>query len=209
MSIETIVQELTEELERPDLTKKLENFVPQALRQAHGTKCFSRDIGKIVLTDFTIDSAGIVQVPLPKLRKIISLRFFRQVLEGGTLVNEITPVHEYVNGNDLNTEYDYYGIKISHTFTIMGGELVLTAVPTDAKAIEVKALVWTKIDRYQVTDALTTDSWIAEEFPEYIKSILRAKIAFIIDKNALLQFANSELTVVRKDFINSQIGAFE
>lgn len=209
MTIETIISELLEELERPDLAVKTEKFVPEALRFAHSIRKFSKDLKDIIVVDPEITEEDRVSLSittdLPKMRAINSIELYQGYTEPTTDLflpnNKIPRPTEFKNRAELNSVYDYYGFKHRYIYTVVGREVVLEGVDQQTKAMRFRCFVWPAITRDDVTQKLTTDSWIVDDWPEIIKAKLRDKLTYVIDKKDFKQSAQQDLKIAMEDIL--------
>lgn len=215
MSIDTIIDELTEELERPDLYSISETFIPACIREAHAIRRWTKDLAFSVVPDPEVDEDNRVRLSrvseFPGMRDITQVKLYAGYTEPvtGTYLpfNEIPLSGEgFKNRNEMNDIKDYYGIRYQHLYSIVGTELLLQGVDSSTKAIEFKMLFWPTITRSQVDNKLTTTSWIVEEAPEVVKAYLRQKLAGVIQKERLIQTAQGTTRILREDLINSNEG---
>lgn len=216
MSITTIVTELLDELERPDLQKKCQTFVPQAIRFAHSARLFSKDLTTTVVADPVVTDSNRVSLSLiddlPRLRKVFQLNFYAgysEPLPGDySPFNEILVDQPYRNRAEMNDVKDYYGFQYKNVYAMAGDQLVIDGADKQTKALAIRYFAWPEISINEVTREYQTDSWIVREWPELVKAYLRRKLASVIDKRELRNDALEDFRLTYESFLNENSEEF-
>lgn len=218
MTIDTIINELLDEMERPDLYDSCEMYVPEALRKAHGCRKFYKDLAEVVLPDPVIDENNRVRyfvgTDLPKLREIQKVQLYQGYTE--PTPGEYSPYNEiFVRGGfldraKLHSVYDYYGFERQYLYSRVGAELVLQGVSSDTQAVKFTMFAWPTVTRNAATQKLETPSWIVEEWPELVKAHLRKKLIVVVNgKRDEKSSADGMIIEAQTDLLNGNIDGWD
>lgn len=217
MTIDIIITELLDELERPDLYITSEGFIPASIRAAHACRKFYKDVAKVVMPDPTIDDNSRVRYSLvsdlPRLREVKGVKLFATYTEPTpgvyVLTNEIALGEDgFKDRGEMNDVTDYYGNRYRHLFSLAGDELLLQGVDPSTTAIELEVLQWPTVTRGTFTGILTTSSWIVREFPELVKAHLRKNLARTTSRKVLMDQADSLIAIHQTDLVNANSKGF-
>lgn len=206
-----IVEQVIDELERPDLFNKIAANFPAAVRSAHRVGEYRKDLKLAYLTSFTnVDGVvkSIIGTDLPNTRKFYHFHEYASFTQVGTAIYPQNPVYlgPYTERQGVEMVRDYYGFEKTKVYSQVGRELILSGVSSQATCIETLALVWPNVVYNSLTQEYDADSWIMEECPELIQAYLRVRAAEILKSREHLQLAMNSLQSVRKEFTDGLAG---
>lgn len=203
MTIQSVVDNVLEDLERPDLERLALRKLGTALRTCHAVDDFSRDIHTEVITpDFYVALNASTSIPIPeRLHKVLRVRQATEVVSGTW--QEISPDFEFLGGrSDLRT---YFGVPITKTYAQIGRAITLNGVE-DKLAICIQHLKHPLCVENPATQGYETDSWILEECPDVVEAALTVELSRLVLDTTIQQVAMQNWAQKRLELLSKYSG---
>lgn len=203
MSIQDVVDNVLEDLERPDLERLALRKLGSALRTCHAVDDFARDIHKeLVLPADYIALQANTSIPIPeRLHKILRVCQAQEQFDGSWL--EVSPDFEFLGMNrDLRS---YFGVAITKTFAQIGNAITVNGVD-DKLAIIVQHLKYPRYAQNQATQQYETDSWILEERQDVVEAALSVEISRLVLDTTIQQVAMQNWAQKRLELLTQYSG---
>lgn len=193
-----IIENVLDNLERPDLQSLAVSRFSKALRSAHSIELFRRDLTSVsyTLSDYAVLN-GRVGFPLPadyrKIYRIVGL--------------DAAGIQQAVF-EDLKSQPElrtYYGVRKQRVFNIFGAVLNLEGVDSTITAIRLEYFKFPNFVSNSQTGEYTTDSWIAADSPEVVEAYLQHNLAMLTEDSAQIASAEKLVQMTRRDLINNYV----
>lgn len=197
---------------RQDLSDRLIANFKSALYNAHKIDKFSRDKAVVNIADPVILNSAIAlgrTLNLPDLREIRKVQLYSAyTLAGSTVVPTtsseiILPDPGYQNLGDLINDKNYYGMRYTMLYSIVGDTINFTGVDSTTRVLQITGLFLPTFTLNELTDAWESNSWILRDEPQVVEAYLRKYVAQILDDDKKLRNANDEIMQVKRDLIAS------
>jgi hypothetical protein len=204
-----LVTSQTSYLARYDMTDKILTYdFSNILNTAHSINIFRRDLRKLYILNPSINS-GKVAVDMSSefraIRVIRGVKLYSSYSVVGTVVTpgtEIISNPEYTEAQGEN-QFNYYSNKILNTYYIAGNYLNFREVPENCVCIEVTGIVRPYYGRNLLTGEWESDSWILEQHPGVIQSMVRRFIAGIVADPKMMNAAEIYYQQQLENFIDA------
>lgn len=208
MTPQEIVDAAVDFLNRGDLAERLMRYLPQALRLAHSVQKFNRDLLVQYVPDPTVvnGTATVTSTELLRLRDIVAASSFAGYSSTGTAPNIVyTPTDlQYSEFQNLSAGYaqrDYFGWPYMYGWVQMGSNVSVQGLNEQTKMLVFNTLVWPTWDYNSFTKIYSTNSWIAELWPQLLIDHLIVYGARIAQQDDVLRNAQNALGLSQNQFI--------
>lgn len=199
-----------DECSRPDMDDLLNRSINPALRSAHSTEKFKRDLAEVSVKDPAIfDGVSQIGISLnfPRLREIRKIDLYTAYTEVGSVVvpTESTKIlnTEFKDLMDTDSGRDYYGLEFGQTYSIFGDVLNLKGVDTSTTAVKVSGLYWPTLTTNVLSGDLETNSWICIEYPILIQAYLVLAHARATKDKDRINAAITSIQQYKAEFLHS------
>lgn len=175
MTPNEIVDQAVDFLDRPDLAESLLRYFPQALRLAHSVQKFKRDIQVQYVPDPSVveGNTTLGSTQLTRIRDIIGISSYAAYSTMGTAPNLFYQPSELQSSTfkNLSSGYaqtDYFGWAYAQGWVQLGSTVTVRGLNDQTKLLAVQAIVWPSWVYNGLAETYSTDSWIAELFPQIL-----------------------------------------
>lgn len=205
MELEEIIQLAVEDTNRPDLVEHFRKIADSVVRAAHGVEVFEEDLHIWSHTVNAPPIGGIVQLlewALVGMRGLYKIECFDQYSEDSCPSATDFPKLESLEGYK-----DYWGFQHKRGYMRSKGQLLIQGVPENTTRIKIYG---SKFPNTQVSVqdgvSMTTDSWIARDYPEILQHGFAIRGHYISGKSDSLGVARQMYAELLNQMISTKAG---
>lgn len=210
LTVTEMIAQVCDRYDRPDIDDKVLKQFQAVLRQAHTTDMYTKDL----YTQYSPapfisgNKASIITADFAKgIRKIHTISTYSSYTGVGS---EAFP---YIPGTLIQDEFkdvsvdfnktDYYGFAYEQTWAHLGRNITLNGIDASTTLVGIEGFCWPSFTLNIITEEYETDSWILEEYDEYIDALVAVRACTIIQNMEALTIAKSRAVEVRAEFIKA------